>query len=187
MPQSILDVIVKHTQKIARLERKLAKQKAQARQQDTRTKISLGGLVIKAKLDPLSEEILLGGLLELEKQLTAEPSLLDVFQAKGEAVFLEHATVEKIHSQMRIKALNANNPNDSLETPALMQLTENLKRLTRRKIEFGGIILKTELRLLNKAQLLGALVSLNEALKRQPELCEHYEEKGKALLPTKAT
>ena len=99
--------------------------------------------------------------------LSTEPELLDVFQAKGEAVFLGHLQVKK--PNLPAAALRAQN-----EQPSQIEITETtmpaslalvaLKQATRRKIQLGGLIIKANLALLNKAQLLGALVTLRQAI-----------------------
>ena len=81
--------IKKEQAKLNRLHLLSAKQKLQERRLDTRKKIELGGLVIKAGLQDLPKDILLGGLLDLVEKLNAEPALETLLQAKGKNAFLE--------------------------------------------------------------------------------------------------
>lgn len=170
--QTTCERIARQAQRIARLELKLAKQKNHARRLDTRHKILLGGLVIKAKLDALPFPVLLGGLISLESQLCAEPHLLDVFHAKGEAVFLGFQSVA--HSAA------------SNKTPTSVGVTNSklllLRQTTRHKIQLGGLTIKAKLALLSKAQLLGALVTLSESFRRGPLLVNHYRQVGEMAL-----
>ena len=81
--------IKKEEAKLNRLSLLQSKIKLQDRKRDTRRKIELGGLVIKAKLESLPKDILLGGLLYIQEQLDNEPANERLFQAKGKAAFLE--------------------------------------------------------------------------------------------------
>lgn len=56
--------LIHSTRKLARLENNLMREREQQRKQDTRRKIELGGLIIKAKLDGLTKAQILGLLVE---------------------------------------------------------------------------------------------------------------------------
>ena len=75
--------------KINRLKLLQSKQQFQERRQDTRKKIELGGLVIKAKLDYLPKDILLGAFVHISEQLELDPKLELLFEQKGSLAFLE--------------------------------------------------------------------------------------------------
>ncbi len=57
------------SQKLARLERSLTFEKERSRKQDTRNKIQLGGLVIKAGMHKFSKAEILGLLIEAKELL----------------------------------------------------------------------------------------------------------------------
>lgn len=75
--------------KLNRLKLLQSKQQFQERRQDTRKKIELGGLVIKAKLDYLPKDILLGAFVHISEQLELDPKLELLFEQKGSLAFLE--------------------------------------------------------------------------------------------------
>lgn len=75
--------------KLNRLKLLQSKQQFQKRRQDTRKKIELGGLVIKAKLDYLPKDILLGAFMHISEQLELDPKLELLFEQKGSLAFLE--------------------------------------------------------------------------------------------------
>lgn len=80
----------KQEQKVARLERHLALEKVKARKADTRNKIELGGLVIKAKMNGFPKDIILGALIDAFENLQHDKSVKSLFKAKGEAAFMGH-------------------------------------------------------------------------------------------------
>ena len=80
--------IVKTEQKLARLERQLALDKLKSRKADTRRKIEFGGLVIKAKMDLHSKDVILGALLDAREQIERETGSKALFQSKGHAAFM---------------------------------------------------------------------------------------------------
>lgn len=61
--------LIHSTRKLARLENNLMREREQQRKQDTRRKIELGGLIIKAKLDGLSKAQILGLLVEAASKI----------------------------------------------------------------------------------------------------------------------
>ncbi len=89
------DRIKKEEAKLNRLSLLQSKAKLLERRQDTRKKIEFGGLVIKAKLDHLPKDILLGAFVHINEQLEYDPSLESLFQSKGGAAFLETKDVNK--------------------------------------------------------------------------------------------
>lgn len=82
------DQIVEKTQALAKLESRLARQKLKARKSETRHKIELGGLIVKAKLSQYPKSVILGLLLDAAEQLAAEPNQAKFWQSKGERAFL---------------------------------------------------------------------------------------------------
>lgn len=81
--------------KLNRLKLLQSKQQFQERRQATRKKIELGGLVIKAKIDHLPKDILLGAFVHVAEQLELDPNLEILFQQKGSLAFLETKEVKK--------------------------------------------------------------------------------------------
>lgn len=82
--------IKKQTQQVAKLERKLALEKIKRRKAETRRKIEFGGLVVKAKMDEYSKDIILGALLDVKEQIEADEGARALFKSKGEAAFMEY-------------------------------------------------------------------------------------------------
>jgi len=80
--------IKKEEAKLNRLSLLQSKIKLQDRKRDTRKKIEFGGLVIKAKIDYLPKDILLGALVYINEQLELDQNLESLFQSKGRAAFL---------------------------------------------------------------------------------------------------
>ncbi len=83
------DEIKNLEQKIARLERNSILQKMKKRKLDTRQKIQFGGLIIKAKLNAYSKDIILGALLDAKDKIESSLELKQQFQKKGQDAFLE--------------------------------------------------------------------------------------------------
>lgn len=84
--------INKKTQTIAHLERKLAIEKIKERKKQTRRKIELGGLVIKANMDEFSKDIILGALMNVRKEIKKDASIKLVFKSIGNAAFMKYIT-----------------------------------------------------------------------------------------------
>jgi hypothetical protein len=80
--------IKKQTQLVAKLERQLALLKLKERKQDTRRKIELGGLVVKAKMDRFPKAMILGALIDALEQIESNDGAAALFQSKGEAAFM---------------------------------------------------------------------------------------------------
>lgn len=76
-------------EKLNRLKLLQSKQQFQERRQDTRKKIELGGLVIKAKIDHLPKDVLLGAFVHISEQIELDPKLELLFEKKGSLAFLE--------------------------------------------------------------------------------------------------
>lgn len=82
------EAIKKQQQKVARLERHLAREKIKQRKRDTRRKIELGGLVIKANMDKFSKAVVLGALIDAFENLQQSEAAKTLLQSKGEAAFM---------------------------------------------------------------------------------------------------
>lgn len=80
--------IKKQAQLVAKLERQLALLKLKERKQDTRRKIELGGLVVKAKMDHFPKAMILGVLIDALEQIENNDGAAALFQSKGEAAFM---------------------------------------------------------------------------------------------------
>lgn len=86
--------IKKKQQEIARLERNLALDKIKKRKSETRRKIELGGLVIKAKMDKYPKDIILGALLSAAAELKNNEGAKLLYQSLGKAEFLEYGNYD---------------------------------------------------------------------------------------------
>ena len=86
---SMLDKIQKEKQVIARCEKSLAVEKLKKRKADTRRKIELGGLVIKAGMNGFNKSVVLGALDYSSKLLTQDETNVALFEARGNKLFLE--------------------------------------------------------------------------------------------------
>jgi len=84
--------INKKTQTIAKLERQLIIKKIKERKKQTRRKIELGGLVIKAEMDQFSKDIILGALISIRKEIQKDKNIKSVFKSIGNAAFMEYMT-----------------------------------------------------------------------------------------------
>ncbi len=144
------EAIKKQSQQLAKLERQLARLKTKRRNEETRHKILLGSLVVKVKLHQLPLDDFYNGLLEIKKKLENEPELINLYQYKGESIFMGYQSLQKVNIEEGISPI-----------PTLDSL-KYLRQQTRRKIQFGGLIIKANLPLTTKAQVLGALISLRE-------------------------
>ncbi len=80
--------ITKQNQLLAKFERQLSLLKMKERKRDTRRKIELGGLVIKAKMDGYPKSIILGALIDALEQLENNLGAELLFHSKGEAAFM---------------------------------------------------------------------------------------------------
>lgn len=66
---------------------RLAGIREKERKLDTRRKIEMGGLIVKAEMDNLSKSVLLGILLHAKQEMKNDPEMKWVFQLKGEVAF----------------------------------------------------------------------------------------------------
>ena len=80
--------ITRETQKVARLELRLARQRYKARKAETRFKIEYGGLVVKAGMSEHPKAVILGALLSAYESLKTEEGLKTLWQSRGEAAFM---------------------------------------------------------------------------------------------------
>ncbi|MBB71509.1 MAG: conjugal transfer protein TraD [Legionellales bacterium] len=87
--------IAKIQQQIAKDERNLALEKIKQRKADTRKKIELGGLVIKAKMHEYSKAVILGALIEVEFHLRCDEDLKRLYQMTGTNRFFEKNNIIK--------------------------------------------------------------------------------------------
>lgn len=72
---------------IHNLEHQLASSREQRRKQETRRKIQLGGLIVKAELDKLDRAALYGALLELKQMIEKDENLIKKFAENGKIFF----------------------------------------------------------------------------------------------------
>ena len=80
--------IVKQKQSIARCENSLALEKLKKRRADTRRKIELGGLVVKAGMDGFNKSVILGALDYTAKIVEQDPDYEKHFELIGDKLFL---------------------------------------------------------------------------------------------------
>ncbi len=83
-----LKQIKKEQQHIARCEQSLALEKLKKRRSDTRRKIELGGLVIKAGMDGFNKSFILGALDYAVELIGKDEVYRVLFEARGEKLFL---------------------------------------------------------------------------------------------------
>ncbi len=85
------NIISTKKQRLERQKNKLHQQesliKQMERKERTRRLIELGGLVVKAELDRLDANALLGGLLTLTEQKVQDPNIITAWTQKGKAAF----------------------------------------------------------------------------------------------------
>jgi hypothetical protein len=74
---------------IAKLERNLSLEKIKQRKQDTRRKIEMGGLVIKAEMDLYPKDVILGALIQARKQIEEAEENRRLFELMGQSGFLK--------------------------------------------------------------------------------------------------
>jgi hypothetical protein len=85
---TMLDKIEKEKQLIARCEKSLALEKLKKRKADTRRKIELGGLVIKAGMDGFNKALILGAMIHAITLIDNDPQAYEsIFKAIGERAF----------------------------------------------------------------------------------------------------
>lgn len=86
---SIKDDITKQKQSLARAENALAIEKIKKRKQETRRKIELGGLVIKAGMDQYDKATVLGALIYIKKQMNDDENFEQFIKYMGENKFMD--------------------------------------------------------------------------------------------------
>ena len=74
---------------LSRMERHLALQKVTQRKTETRRKIELGGLIVKAGLDQYPKSVILGALLDAVALIDQDDKNVDLFKNKGEIAFID--------------------------------------------------------------------------------------------------
>ena len=74
-------------QKKARLVMEETRLKLQERKRRTKRLIEIGALVVKAELDFLSSNAIYGGLLEMQKQLSKDKSIVSKWESIGKNAF----------------------------------------------------------------------------------------------------
>lgn len=85
---SINKQIAKEKKSLARCEKSLALEKLKNRRADTRRKIQLGGLVIKAGMDGYNKSVILGALDQALHYLKQDSEHLHLLERKGDLLFL---------------------------------------------------------------------------------------------------
>jgi hypothetical protein len=84
-----LKQIKNEQQHIARCEQSLALEKLKKRRAETRRKIELGGLVIKAGMDGFNKSVILGALDYSSDLLRQDEASMKMFESRGNKLFLE--------------------------------------------------------------------------------------------------
>ena len=79
--------IKKEQQQIARCEQSLALEKLKKRRADTRRKIALGGLVIKAGMDGFNKSVILGALMHGLTLMGRDENYTSLFRSIGDEMF----------------------------------------------------------------------------------------------------
>jgi len=79
--------IVKQKQSIARCENSLAQDKIKKRRADTRRKIELGGLVVKAGMDGFNKSVVLGAIVHSMQLIESDESHVMLFESVGNNLF----------------------------------------------------------------------------------------------------
>lgn len=83
-----VEQIVKQKQSIARYENSLVQERLKKRRADTRRKIELGGLVVKAGMDGLNKSIMLGAVTHAMELIKRDESYVMLFESMGDNLFL---------------------------------------------------------------------------------------------------
>ncbi len=80
--------IVQQTQQIARCEKSLVIEKIKKRRAETRRKIELGGLVVKAGMDGFNKSVVLGALAHAAQLIIHDENYHKFFDNMGNDLFL---------------------------------------------------------------------------------------------------
>ena len=81
--------ILKQKQSLARSENTLAIEKLKQRRADTRRKIELGGLVVKAGMDGYNKSVILGAGTHVMELIKNDETYVMVFESVGDHLFLD--------------------------------------------------------------------------------------------------
>ncbi|MCE3043963.1 conjugal transfer protein TraD [Legionella sp. 16cNR16C] len=81
--------ITRQKQIICREEKSLAAEKLKKRRAETRRKIELGGLVVKAGMDAYNKAVILGVLNYINELLSNESKLIELFEQNGSLLFMD--------------------------------------------------------------------------------------------------
>jgi hypothetical protein len=84
----INEQVKKQTQVVARCEKSLALEKLKKRRADTRRKIELGGLVIKAGMDYFNKTTILGAICHTKILIENDSNYEKLFCSIGESLFM---------------------------------------------------------------------------------------------------
>lgn len=95
----MLAQIEKEKQTIARCKKSLAIEKLKKRKADTRSKIELGGLVIKSAMNTYDKVIILGALAHVFQLINQNKDYLKLFQSLGDNLFLKNRNLSKIDNE----------------------------------------------------------------------------------------
>jgi len=79
--------IIKQTQSVARCENSLALERLRKRRADTRQKIELGGLVIKAGMDVHNKSVILGAITYAMQLIDSDTTYILLFESMGDHIF----------------------------------------------------------------------------------------------------
>ena len=85
---STQDKIVKLTQHLDRYEQSLALESIKKRRADTRRKIELGGLIIKAGMDGFNKSVILGAITYAMELIGRDETCVLLFESVGDNLFL---------------------------------------------------------------------------------------------------
>ena len=80
--------IVKQKKSIACCENSLALEKLKKRRADTRRKIELGGLVVKAGMDGFNKSVVLGAIVHAMQLIEDDETYVILFESVGNHLFL---------------------------------------------------------------------------------------------------
>ncbi|HAU2169432.1 TPA: conjugal transfer protein TraD [Legionella pneumophila] len=84
---TMLEEIEKGKQLIARCERSLALEKLKKHRAETRTKIELGGLVVKSGISHYNKAVILGALDYIQELILQNRSYIKLFEIAGYKLF----------------------------------------------------------------------------------------------------
>lgn len=79
--------IVKQKQRMACYENSLTLERLKKRRADTRRKIELGGLVIKARIDGFNKSVVLGAVMHAMRLIEQDETYIMLFESMGDHLF----------------------------------------------------------------------------------------------------